>query len=72
MMNDKQVKEVTGAVAKRFGCFGQGSEVLPDNPISLALQSQPLVFCAGVDVEKVVKFVIEMKEVDDIERIQPS
>lgn len=60
-MNDEEVTEIVNAIVKNFRCFG-GGQGTAGNPIAHALKDRPPVFAAGVDVEDVVRFVIQQVE----------
>ena len=60
-----RIRFITDLASRRFRSFGGGS-VSPDNPISHALKDRPPQFAAGVDIQKVVEFVVEhLKGMED-------
>jgi len=56
-MNKKLIDEIVKKTAAHFPTFG-GGRVNKWNPLSVALKDDPPQFAAGVDVEKVVRFII--------------
>jgi len=57
---DEIVKRITVAMNERFSSFGGGRRRLTGtNPIAAALKDKPPQFSAGVDIEEVVRFVLE-------------
>lgn len=56
-MDDGKIRVIVAALGVEFATFGGGIGSR-DNPIAEALKERPLMFAAGVDVEKVVRFVI--------------
>jgi hypothetical protein len=52
----KLIDEITAELGSRFNTFG-GGKADPFNPVSKALQDNPLVFAMGVDVKSVVTLV---------------
>lgn len=52
------VTQIVEEIRRVHPCFG-GGHVTPDNPISFALKDNRVVFAAGVDVEKVVRLVLD-------------
>jgi len=58
-MNEK-IKRITVAVNERFPSFGGGRNRNTNfNPIAAALKDKPPMFAAGVDIEEVVRFIVE-------------
>ena len=58
-MDNKQiVNHITHKIKDHFCTFG-GGQVTSGNPLSHALKDNPPQFAAGVDVEQVVRFVME-------------
>jgi len=57
-MNEDQVQEIVAMVATRFRTFGGGA-VVEGNPIAAALKNAAPQFAAGIDVEEVVRAVLE-------------
>lgn len=56
----EMVRRITVAVNEQFPSFGGGrSKGTSFNPIAAALKDKPPVFAAGVDIEEVVRFVLE-------------
>ncbi len=54
---DKELEEIVRALAAKFPSFGGGKDS-DTNPIAHALKNRPAMFAAGVDIEKVVRFVL--------------
>jgi hypothetical protein len=52
------VREIVRDVARTFPSFG-GDRGAKGNPIAAAMQNEPPSFALGVDVEQVVRFVLE-------------
>lgn len=50
---------IVNGITGRFRTFGGGSARAVASPISVAMQDDPPVFAAGVDVREVVRFVME-------------
>jgi hypothetical protein len=55
------IDEIVAAVAANFSSFG-GKSITPCNPISAALKDKPPMFAMGVDIEDVVRFVMDALE----------
>lgn len=55
------ITDIVSAVAAKFRTFGVGSSgpAVQGNPLASALADKPPVFALGVDVEEVVRFVLE-------------
>jgi len=58
-VSNEKVANIVAGIASRFPCFGVGSGSAFGNPISEALKNNPPTFAAGVDVETVVRFVVQ-------------
>ncbi len=56
------VQEIVAEVAETFPSFGQGSVATYNNPIATALAERPPMFAMGVDIEQVVRFVLNCKD----------
>lgn len=60
-MKDTQIKEITESTARQFRCFG-GGRTSDTNIVAMALADKPLQFATGVDVEQVVRHVVNLVE----------
>lgn len=61
MASDDKVKEIVAEIGVRFRTFGGG--IGSDwNPIAAAIKDRPLQFAAGVDVEEVVRLVLDIAQ----------
>lgn len=54
-----ELERIVKAVTERFNCFGRGAQTTGLNPIEAAMKDKPPAFALGVDVEQVVRFVLE-------------
>jgi hypothetical protein len=57
-LGKKKVKEIVSLTAAKFPSFGISSVIIQRNPFSLDLKDLPPQFAGGVDIEKVVRFVL--------------
>ena len=59
-LDEKKVRQIVWATAEEFPSSGGGRDS-DTNPITHALKDRPLLFAAGVDIERVVRFVLSME-----------
>jgi hypothetical protein len=62
-IDDEVVRTIVAEIGVRFPTFGGGISH-PGNPIADALKDRPLQFAAGVDVEQVVRFILDEVSTD--------
>jgi len=60
-MDEVRIQQITGQIAAQFTTFGGGRTIL-SNPLAHALKDQPPMFAMGVEVEAVVRAVLEAAE----------
>ncbi len=63
-MDESQVQEIVAQVVKNFRTFGGGKGSSWGNPIAEALKDRRPSFAGDVDVESVVRFVLDAASVE--------
>ena len=58
-MDEALVQQITDEVAANFKCRGAGAKPIIGNPFSSSSSRKAPEFFGGVDVESVVRFVLE-------------
>lgn len=61
-LNDPLVATIVVRASDHFPSFGGGIERGQRTPITAATKDKPPTFAAGVDIEQVVRFVLEQAE----------
>ena len=56
------VADIVERVAEAFPSFGRGSARAWNNPVAAALEDKAPMFAMGVDIEQVVRFVLNCKD----------
>ncbi len=56
---DQEIKNLVVDICRNFQTFGQGATSVAGNPIFEVLKDKPPMFALGVDVEMVVRFVLQ-------------
>lgn len=58
-VSEQERQQIAADVASEFPCFGQGAASSSSNPIQEWTQDKAPMFALGVDVRRVVDYVIE-------------
>ena len=67
-MEETAIKEITRKVGEAFPSFGGGRKSIFNPPVNW-LTDKPLQFALGVDIESVVRFIVNEEEQGEVVRI---